>query len=159
MAKKTNKSNKVDELRKLNKSLDMKTLIKTSCVAVLALAAMTFGAPQARAWGGGWPIAAGVFGGLAVGTAVGVTVASAAQPVYYTAPPPVYVAPRYYAPAPAYAPAPVYAPVPAAVSVAVAPPYYYAQRVVYGAAYPYYYGRVGYGWGPRYYHGGHYYRR
>jgi hypothetical protein len=136
----------------------MKTFLKTSCVAALALAAMTFGAPQAKAWVGGWPIAAGVFGGVAVGTAVGATVAAnAAAPVYYTAPPAVYATPNYYAPAPA----PVYAPAPAAVSVGVVPPYYVAPRVVYGAPYPYYrpYWRAGYGWGSRHFYGGHYYRR
>jgi hypothetical protein len=130
----------------------MKTFVKTTCVAALALAAMTFGAPQAKAWVGGWPIAAGVFGGVAVGTAVGATVAAnVAAPVYYTAPPAVYAAPTYYAPAQA----------PAAVSVGVAPPYYVAPRVVYGAPYPYYrpYWRAGYGWGPRGFYGRHYYRR
>jgi hypothetical protein len=139
----------------------MKKFMKISLVGALALAAVTFGAPQAQAWGGGWPIAAGVFGGLAVGTAVGATVASASTPVYYAAPPAVYAAPTYYAPAPAYTPAPAYAPAPAAVSVAVAPPYYYAPRAVYAAPYPYYYpsGRLGYGWGPRYVYGGRYYRR
>jgi hypothetical protein len=127
----------------------MKTFMKTSCVAALALAMTTFGAAQARA--GGWAVAGGVLGGVAVGTAVGVSVASAATPVYYTAPPPVYAAPTYYAPAAACAPAPV----------AVAPAYYYAPRVVYTAPYPYYYpyGRVGYGWGPRYHYGGRYFRR
>jgi hypothetical protein len=143
MRNETNKSNKVDELRNIER-LDMKTFMKTSCVAALILAAATFGAPKAQA--GGWPIAAGVVGGVAFGTAVGVTVASA-QPVYYS--------PSYYAPAPVYAPA--YVPAP----VAVAAPYVYAPRVVVGAPYPYYYPyvRAGFGWGPRYYYGGRYYRR
>ena len=65
----------------------MKTFMKISSFAGLALAMTTFGAPQARA--GGWAVAGGVLGGLAVGTAVGVSVASAAAPVYYTAPAPV----------------------------------------------------------------------
>jgi hypothetical protein len=130
-------------LEKHKQRLDMNALMKTTCVAALALGLTTLGAPQARAWGGGWPIAAGVFGGLAVGTAVGATVASAAAPGYYAVPPP-----GYYAPPPAYVPAPAYAPAPA---------YYYGPRVVYTAPYPY--ARVGYGWGPRYYYGGRYYYR
>jgi hypothetical protein len=122
----------------------MKTFMKTSCVAALALAMTAFCAPQARA--GGWAVAGGVLGGLAVGTAVGVSVASAATPVYYTAPAPVYAAPTYYAPA---------------AAVTVAPSCYCAPRVVYTAPYPYYYPyfRVGYGWGHRYYHGWRHYRR
>jgi hypothetical protein len=122
----------------------MKTLIKTSCIAALALAMTAFVPVQARA--GGWGIAGGVVGGLAVGTAIGVSVASAARPVYYSYPPPVYAAPAYYAPAVAYAPAPAY---------------YYGPRVVYAApfAYGYPYARVGHGWGPRYFRGGPYYRR
>lgn len=129
----------------------MKTLMKTSCVAALALAMTTFGALQARA--GGWAVAGGVVGGLAVGTAIGATVAAASQPVYYSYPPAAYGAPGYYAPAAAYAPAPI--------SVVASPAYYYGPRVVYGAPYPYFfpYARVGYGWGPRYFRGGHYYRR
>jgi hypothetical protein len=124
----------------------MNTFMKTSCVAALALAMTTFGASQARA--GGWAVAGGVVGGLAVGTAVGVTVASAAAPVYYAAP--VYGAPGYYAPG---------------AAVTVAAPYYCAPRLAYAAPYPYFhpyfhpYARVGYGWGPRHYYGGRYYRR
>jgi hypothetical protein len=122
----------------------MKTFMKISCVAALALAMTTFGAVQAQA--GGWAVAGGVLGGLAVGTAVGVSVANAASPAYYSYPPPVYAAPPYYAPAAAYA---------------AAPAYYYGPRVVYAAPYPYYhpYFRAGYGWGPRYFRGGPYYRR
>ncbi|HEV7925493.1 MAG TPA: hypothetical protein VGR14_09065 [Verrucomicrobiae bacterium] len=117
--------------------------MKISCIAAVALAMTTFGTLQARA--GGWAIAGGVVGGLAVGTAIGASVA-ASGPVYYTAPAPVYAAPRYYAPA----------------AVAVGPAYCYGPRVAYGAPYPYYhpYFRAGYGWGPHYnYHGGHYFRR
>jgi hypothetical protein len=67
--------------------------------------------------------------GVTVGPAVGVSVA--AGPVYYTAPAPV---------------------------VTVAPAYCYGPRVVCAAPYhPYL--RVGYGWGPRYHYGGHFYRR
>jgi hypothetical protein len=121
----------------------MKSFIKTSCIAALALTITSFGAIQARA--GGWGIAGGVVGGLAVGTAIGVSVASAA-PVYYS---PAYAAPAYYAPAP----------VP--VAVAAYPPYYYGPRVVCGAPYPYYrpYAGVGFGWGPRYFRGRPYFRR
>src|SRR5580658_1333635 len=126
----------------------MKRFVKTSVIAALALAMTTFGAVQAQAWG--WPVAAGVFGGLAVGTAVGVTVANAAAPVYYSYPAPVYAAPRYCAPAPVAS----YAPGPAVVAVAPGPAYY-GPRAVYSAPYPYY--RAGFGWGPRYYYGGHYY--
>ncbi|HTA30697.1 MAG TPA: hypothetical protein VK731_09425 [Candidatus Cybelea sp.] len=121
----------------------MKTLMKLSCVAAVALALTSFGAPQAQA--GGWAVAGGVVGGLAVGTAIGATVATAATPVYYTAPGPGYAAPSYYAP-------PV---------VAVAPAYYCGPRVVCVAPYAYCHPfvRAGFGWGPRYYHGGHYYHR
>ncbi len=125
----------------------MRAFMKTSCAAILALAMTTFGATQARAWGGGcggWAVAGGVLGGLAVGTAIGATVASASTPVYYTAPPAVYAGPSYYGAAPVYAPA-----------------YYYAPRVVYGAPYRCYYPcvRVGCGWGSRGYYGGRYYHR
>jgi hypothetical protein len=122
----------------------MKTFMKTSCIAALALAMTTFGAVQARA--GGWAVAGGVVGGLAVGTAIGATVAAAAQPVYYSYPAQAYAAPGYYAPAPVYAAAPAYC---------------YGPRVVYAAPFPYRYpyARVGYGWGPRYFRGGPYFRR
>jgi hypothetical protein len=122
----------------------MKTFMKISCVAALALAMTTFGVPQARA--GGWAVAGGVLGGVAVGTAIGASVAASA-PVYYAPPAPAYVAPSYYAPA----------------AVAVAPSYYCAPRVVYGARYPYPLYRTsfrgGYGWGPHYHYAGHYFRR
>jgi hypothetical protein len=107
----------------------MKMFMKISCVAALALVMTTLGASKARA--GGWVVAGGVSGGVAVGTA-GVAVS----------------APVYCAPAP--------------VTVAVAPSYYCAPRVVCGAPYPYCrpYFRAGYGWGPHYhYYGGHYFRR
>jgi hypothetical protein len=125
-------------IEKNEQRLYMKTFMKISCVAAVALAMTTFGVQQARA--GGWAVAGGVVGGLAVGTAIGATVASAATPVYYTAPGPVYAAPTYCAPV---------------------APYYVAPRVVYTAPYPYYhpYVRVGYGWGPRHFYGGRYYRR
>jgi hypothetical protein len=115
----------------------MKTFIKTSCIAAVALAMTTFGAVQAQA--GGWAVAGGVLGGVAVGTAVGVSVASAASPVYYAYPPPYYGAPAY----------------------AAAPACYYGLRVVFGAPYPHYYpyARAGFGWGPRYFRGRPYYRR
>jgi hypothetical protein len=74
-------------------------------VSMLALV----GAQCQTAKANAWPIAAGVLGGLAVGTAV----AASAQPVYYSAPPANYYPPTsYYAPAPAvsYAPAPAYYP-------------------------------------------------
>jgi len=129
----------------MKQRFDMKTIMKTSCIAALALAMTTFGAVQARA--GGWAVAGGVLGGVAMGTAIGVTVANAAAPAYYAYPP------AYYGPA--------YAPVPAAVPVAAVAPYYYGPRVVYGAPYPYYhpYFRAGYAWGPRYFRGRPYYRR
>lgn len=78
----------------------MNAFVKTSCAAALALAMTTFGATQARAWGGGcggWAVAGGVLGGLAVGTAIGATVANASTPVYYAAPAPVYPGPYYAA--------------------------------------------------------------
>ena len=84
----------------------MKSFVKVSAVAALALAMTTLGAMQARA--GGWPVAAGVVGGVAVGTAVGVTLANAAAPAYYGYPGPVYVGPRYCAPGPVVVAAPGY---------------------------------------------------
>ena len=66
-----------------------------------------FGNTNARAWCGGWPIAAGVFGGLAVGTAIGATVASASAPTYAY---PAYSYPVY----PGYATYPAYTTYPAA---------------------------------------------
>ena len=159
----------------------MKTLMKTSAVAVLAVAIATLGTSNARAWGGGgWPIAAGVFGGLAVGTAIGATVASANAPTYvyptysYPVYPPAYSAYATY-PAPAYDTAaptvqtaqpvqhvqptpiqPVVQPVATPVYVQQpVPVYYYPRTVVYGApypyVYPYYYGRAGWGYYPRHF--------
>jgi hypothetical protein len=146
--------------------LFMKTFMKTSVVAAVALAMTAFGTPNARAWGG-WPIAAGVAGGLAVGVAV----ASANAPVYTY---PVY--PAYgayttygtYATAPAYitsAPAVQQPPPPVQQTVyqppvvqTVPPPtvyvqrpapvYYYSSPVIYAAPYSCLYGHpyVRYGW-------------
>jgi len=162
----------------------MKTLMKTSIIAALALAMVTFGTPNARAWGGGWPIAAGVVGGLAVGTAIGVAVANANAPAYaypaYSYPAyPAYPAYRTYAPAPApaYYPAtpivqqvqpvrqvytqPVVqtvAPPPPVYVQQPAPVYYYSSPVVYAAPYPYVYPYARFGWGyPHYAYRG--YRR
>ena len=115
----------------------MKTFLKTTCIAAVALAMATFGAAQARA--NGWVVAGGAVGGFAVGTAVGATIATGAHPVYA-------YPPGHYAPAP--------------VTVALAAPVYYGPRVFAGP-YPYYhpYLRYGYGWGPRHYGGRPYYRR
>lgn len=132
--------------------------MKTSVVAALALALATFGTSNARA--GGWPIAAGVLGGLAVGTVVGATVASANAPAYvYPAYPyPVYSSyPAYRSyPAPVYGTtAPVGQPIvqtmapPPTVYVPQAVPAYYPRTVVYAA--PCVYPCVRFGWGyPRY---------
>jgi hypothetical protein len=140
----------------------MKRLVKVCAVTGLALSVFALTTPKAQAWGGGWPVAAGVFGGLAVGTCIGAAVAHASTPVYVY-PPAVAVAPTaaYVAPAVVAAPAPqivVAAPVVAAPVVYARPyPYYYYRGyhgpvVRYG--YGYGYGRA-YGWGRGY----HYYRR
>jgi hypothetical protein len=122
----------------------MKTLTKSLIAGAVALALVTVGTQQAQA--GGWPIAAGVVGGLAAGTVIGATVASASAPAYYGYPAPVYPAPAYGYAAPVY-PGPVVAPAPA----------YYPRPVVVAAPYPYYYGypgfRAGFGWGPGYRYG------
>jgi len=98
----------------------MKTFVKTTIISATALAMTTFGVPQARAHG--WAVAAGVLGGLTAGTIIGASVASAATPVYYS-----YPAPVYYTPAPA-----------AAVAPAALPPYAgyasYASSPTYPAA-------------------------
>jgi hypothetical protein len=159
------------------KRLYMKTFVKTTLIGATALAMTTFGVPQARAHG--WAVAAGVLGGLTAGTIIGASVASAATPVYYS-----YPAPVYYTPAPAVAVAPAAVPpyagyasyassptYPSAAATAPQPPpvvvqqpapvYSYPQTVVYAAPYaypyPYFYPyvRAGYWWGPRY-HGYHY---
>jgi hypothetical protein len=157
------------EEREYMQGLYMKTFMKTSVVAALALAMVTFGTPNARAWGGGWPIAAGVFGGLAVGTVIGATVASASAPAYaypaYSYPVyPAYPAYQTYQmyPAPAYNTAtPAVQPVRQAAAQTVvqtvtpppvyvqqpAPVYYYSSPVVYAAPYPYVYPCVRFGWG------------
>ena len=64
--------------------------------AALAISAACSCLSPAPATAGGGDLAAGLLGGLAVGTVVG---AAAAQPRYYYPPP-------YYAPAPVYVPAP-----------------------------------------------------
>jgi hypothetical protein len=121
----------------------MKTLTKSIMTGAVAVALVTLGTQQAQA--GGWPIAAGVVGGLAAGTIIGASIASASAPAYYGYTAPVYPAPGYAYATPAYpAPAPV---------VAVAPAYY--PRVVVAAPYPYWYPgiRAGYAWGPRFGYG------
>ena len=78
-------------------------------ITILALA----GSQVQTAKAGGFPIAAGVLGGLAVGTAIGATVAHA---------------PVYYAPGPAY---PYYPPVAyRSGPVVYAPPIYVAPPIV-----------------------------
>jgi hypothetical protein len=128
----------------------MKTMLKNTLVAGLALALTTFGTAQAHA--AFVPVAPLVWGGVAAATVIGATVAQASAPAPYGYPPPAY-----YGPAPAYrypAPYPVYAPV---YGRPFAPAYYYPRRAIY-APYPFAYsfGRPGYGWGPR---GGHFYHR
>ena|ERR1700722_9036083 len=126
-------------------------------MTILALA----GSQVQTAKAGGWPIAAGVFGGLAVGTAIGASVAPA----------PVYYAPGYY-----NAPAPVhpnygynsYNYCPPVPSVAFRPPVPWAPQVClplpgisfgFGFGRPYYRGYGYYGHYGRYYgHGGYYHR-
>ena len=89
-------------------------------------------------------------GGVAVGTAIGATVATAAAPVYYSYPAPVYAPPVYAAAVAAPGAVVAVGPVPAA---------YYGPRVVYAAPYPFYpCARLGCGWGPRHYYGGRHYR-
>jgi len=114
----------------------MKILTKISAIGAIALSLMAF--TPAKAHAGGWPIAAGVIGGLAVGTVIGATVASAAAPPpYYAYPPVAYSTPVLAQPAPVY--------------VQPAPVYYYPRPVVY--PYPVIRGY----WRPRYHY--HYYRR
>ena len=130
----------------------MKRFMKIFAVTGLALAVAAVTAPKAQA--GAWGIAAGVVGGLAVGTTIGLAAAHTSAPAYYAYPGPAYAYTSYAAPT-------YVAAVPAQQVVCAAP-------VVYPAAYPYcyrgyygprYYGpavRVGLGWGgPRY----HYHRR
>ena len=62
-----------------------RSLIVTTAVAAMALA-------QAPAQAGDGRVAAGVIGGLAVGTMLGVAAAQP-RPYYYAAPAPVYVEP------------------------------------------------------------------
>jgi len=90
----------------------MKKLMKVPAVAAAILTLATAGVSSARA--GGWPVAAGVVGGFAVGTVVGRAVAYCPPPpACYVYPPRVYLAP-YCAPAPLIvSPAPVcYVPAP-----------------------------------------------
>ena len=139
-------------------------------VTVLALAGTQVQRAEAHG-GGGVAIAAGVLGGLALGTVI----ADAVTPHYYYAPAPTYYYPAqtYYAPAPTYAPAPNYAPAPstyvpnaptlppAPVIQSAAPQVVYAQPAppVYYAPAPVYYPApvvtFGFGFGRPYY--GHYY--
>jgi hypothetical protein len=115
---------------------------------ILAATLLAVGASQMQtARAGGWPIAAGVFGGLVAGTVIADSIAR--PPVYYAPSPAYYPPANYYAPAPvtAYpaAPAVVYAaPAP---RVVVAAPYYPPAPVV----------TFGFGFG-RTYWGGDYYR-
>ena len=145
----------------------MNTIVKTSMAVGLAATMATFGTSNARA--GGWPIAAGVIGGLAVGTAIGATVASASAPPAYVYPAYPYPAYTYAAPAPAVQPVqptvvqpvrPVAAPAPATVYVQPAPVYTYPAPVVYAGpyacGYPYGYPCVRLGWGYRGYRGYYY---
>jgi len=122
----------------------MKTMTKSILAGAVALALATVGTSQAQA--GGWAVAGGVMGGLAAGTVIGATIASASTPAYYAYPAPAYPVPAYYAyPAPVVVRAPV-------------PAYCYTRPVVVAAPVPYVYPlvRAGYWWGPRYHYG---YRR
>ena len=91
--------------------INMRDLRKIPAVAMVIFTLATVGVSSARA--GGWPVAAGVVGGLAAGTIVGRAVANCPPPTYYVYPQRVYVAP-VCAPAPVLRPpVPVcYAPVP-----------------------------------------------
>ena len=117
----------------------MKAFMKTTVMAAIALAMTTFGAAQARA--SGWPIAAAAVGGVAVGTAVGATIAANSQPVYYANPP------AYYGPSTACVQAP------APIVVAAAPAYYVGPGFYGGWGYYHPYFRGGWGYGRGY--GGH----
>ena len=117
---------------------------KIILAAVMSLALA--GSQVQTAQAGGWPIAAAAVGGLAVGTAIG---ASVAHPVYY-APVPAY----YYPPATYYQPAPVVYAQPAPTVVYAQPGYVAAPVVTFGFGFgrPY--------WGDyRGYRGHYYYRR
>lgn len=118
---------------------------------ILAATLLALGAtqvPTARA--NGWPIAAGVFGGLVAGTVIADSIAR--PPVYYApSPAPAYYPPptySYYPPAPVVTyptgPAVVYAaPAP---RVVVAAPFYPPAPVV----------TFGFGFGRTYWDGGYY---
>ena len=116
---------------------------KIILAAIMSLAFLGTQVQTAKA--NGWPIAAGVVGGLAVGTAIGV---AASHPVYYAPAPAYYPPPAYYAPAPA----PVYAQPPP--TVVYAQPGYVAAPVVtlgFGFGRPYWGDYRGY-WGHPSYH-------
>src|SRR5258708_35531761 len=97
---------------------------------ILAITALAFAGSQVQTAKAhdGWGVAAGVLGGLAVGTAIG---ASVSQPAYYSAPPAYYAPPpTYYAPPPVY-----YQPAPPPVGYyQPAPAYYYYPRPGYYSA-------------------------
>ena len=65
--------------------INMKKLMKVPAVAAVVLTLATAGVSNARA--GGWPVAAGVVGGFAVGAMVGRTVAYCPPPACYVYPP------------------------------------------------------------------------
>jgi hypothetical protein len=128
---------------------------------ILAMTILALAGSQvqtAKAGGCGWPVAAGVFGGLAVGTAIGATVAQSPvycapapayvyPPVAYSSPPVVYQRPVVVARPVAvvspvrvvYAP-PVYV-VPPVVGIGFGRPYYYGAYCGRFCGYPRYYGR------------------
>jgi hypothetical protein len=117
----------------------MKTITKSMLAGAVALALVTVGTEQARAW----PVAPVVVGSVAAGAVIGATVASATAPAYYAYPGPVVAPPVYAAPV---CPAPV---------VVRAPVVCYPPTVVVGAPFHYWYPgyRGGYAWGPRYHYG------
>ena len=124
--------------------------MKKKILAITVLAVVGSQMQPAQARDRGWGVAAGVLGGLAVGTAIG---ASVSQPAYYSAPPTYYAPPpTYYSPPPVYyqpAPPPVayYQPAPAY--------YYYPRPVVYAPAvtFGFGFGRPGFYGGYRHYRG------
>src|SRR5271168_3269652 len=124
---------------------------KIILAAVMSLALA--GSQVQTAQAGGWPIAAGVIGGLAVGTAIG---ASVAHPVYYAPAPAYYYPPTtYYQPAPAVTyQAPVVYAQPAPTVVYAQPGYVAAPVITFGFGFgrPYWGNYRGYR-GYSYYHG------
>ena len=134
-------------------------------MTILALAGSQVQTAKAHGYygGGGWPIEAGVLGGLAVGTAIGASAAQ--QPVYYAPGYSGYYNGYYNAPSYPYQyyqqPAPVYAP-----PVYAAPPVvtfgfnfgqpYYGGYYRGGYYHGYRGGYYGHNYGHPYYnHGGH----